>query len=446
MTPGGRPLLDGFLHRVLPSLLCLGLLVWLRGSGLGVAGVGPHSTTIAVGFLLIAAFVTGKLAARFGLPRITGYLIAGAIVGPYGSSLLNQDMMAASKTLDGIAVALIALTAGGELELEWLRKQIGKLAVITGVEMTFVLVGVGAVVLLGASLFPFMPEDDWSNALVIAFVFGAIAVANSPTVTIAVISETRSDGPVARTILGVTIVKDVCVIVLFATALTVAKNVLGASAGSSLGLTLLRELGGSVLVGVAFGIGLSQYLLRIGRDVPVVLIACCFAIAELSSAFHLEALLVALTAGFWIQNFSRADGHHLIGAIERVSLPVYALFFAGAGAKIDLASAAPLAPLVVLMVVVRGACVLAGTRVGVRVARAEPIVGKYGWLGLVSQAGVSLALASLVARAFPGWGTEVQVLIIAMIAVHELIGPIGFQHALRKSDEIGKADAPDDEH
>jgi Kef-type K+ transport system membrane component KefB len=438
-----RSVLDQIIHRALPVTICLGLLIWLRGSNLGIDGMGPHSTTVAVGFLLIGAFVGGKLAARVGLPRITGYLLVGVILGPYGSALLTTDMMAARSTLDGVAVSLIALTAGGELKLDWLRRQIGRLAVITAFELTTVLTGVGALMLLGAGLFSFMPTDDWTHALIVAFVFGAIAVTASPTVTIAVIADTRSDGPVTRTVLGVTILKDVWVIILFATAITVAKNALGESDAGNLGLTLLREIGGSILVGVGFGVGLSQYLLRINREVPVVLLACCFTIAELSTAFHLEALLVALTAGFWIQNFSRADGNQLIAAIERVSLPVYALFFAGAGAKIDLASIGPILPLVLLTVVVRAACVFGGTRLGMHVAGVEPQVKRYGWLGLISQAGVSLALASIVARAFPGWGTEVQVLIIAMIAVHELVGPIGFQYALRKAGEIGKAPSPD---
>ena len=55
--------------------------------------------------------------------------------------------------------------------------------------------GIMALLLIAAPLFPFMPADDFTQALVIAFVFGAIAVANSPTVTIAVIAETRSEGP-----------------------------------------------------------------------------------------------------------------------------------------------------------------------------------------------------------------------------------------------------------
>jgi hypothetical protein len=76
---------------------------------------------------------------------------------------------------------------------------------------------------------------------------------------------------------------------------------------------------------------------------------------------------------------------------------------------------------------------------GTRLAGAEPNVRRYAWLGFISQAGVTLALAAIVARAFPSWGGEIEVLIVAMIALHELVGPIGFQHALRRAGEIGAA-------
>jgi Kef-type K+ transport system membrane component KefB len=433
-------MLERLIHRLLPLGLCLGLLIFLRMSDLGIGGSGPHSVTIAVGFLLIAAFLGGLAAASVRLPRITGYLLVGVIVGPHLSGLLTKDMLAASRAIEGVAVALIALTAGGEIKLDWVRKRIGSLTLITFSELIVVALGVLAVVLIGRSLFPFMPDDNMTEAIVIAMVFGAIAVANSPTVTIAVIAENEADGPVSRTVLGVTVLKDVCVIVLFAIAITIARDALGSGGDDgSLALTLTRELGGSVLVGVGFGIGISLFLRRVGRDVPVFILLISFAIWQVATSFHLEALLIALAAGFWVENFSKADGEELIHGIERVSLPVYALFFAAAGAKVDLGALASMWPLALLLSGSRAFFVFAGTRLGTVLAKAEPEVKRYAWLGFISQAGVTLALATIVARVFPTWGADIQVIIVAMIALHELIGPIGFQLALKWAGETGKA-------
>lgn len=430
-------------YRLAPLLLALGVLVALRWSSLGASSPGRENTTIALGFMLVAAFVGGKVAARVRLPRITGYLLVGLLVGPHLSGLLTREMLLGAKAVEGVAVALIALTAGGEIRIGWVRQHARSLAQITFTELFVVAAGVLGAVMLARSWLPFMVSQP-GRAFIIAMVFGAIAVANSPTVTIAVIAESRSEGPLARTVLGVTILKDVAVIVLFAVALAVARNALGEGGGEPLGLTLARELGGSVAVGVGFGVVIAGFLRRVGRDIPVFLLAMCFTIWQVAATFHLETLLIALTAGFWVENFSEAEGQDLIQAIERLSLPVYALFFAAAGAKVDLGMLATLWPFAILLSAIRAACVWAGATLGARLAGAEPVVVRYAWLGFISQAGVTLALSTIVARSFPTWGLEIQAMIIAMIAIHELVGPIGFQYALKRAGEVGKAQRPEE--
>lgn len=429
-------------YRALPLALALGLLVLLRVSGAGVAGAGAQSTTIAIGFLLIVAFLGGKVAVRARLPRITGFLLVGLFAGPHVSRLLTEDMLTAAKTIEGVAVALIALTAGGEIRLDWVRRHARRLVLITSFQLLFTCLGVLAVTLLARATLPFLDQERLLTTLMVALVFVSITISNSPMVTIAVIAENEADGPVARTVLGVVILTDLIVIIAFAVMLAVARDVLGASGGSPLGWTLTRELLGSALVGILFGIGIATFLKRVGRDTPVFVLAACLGMSEVAEALKLETLLMALAAGLWVENFSRARGDALIKGIERVSLPVYALFFAVAGAKVDLVTFAKLWPVALLIGGVRAAAIWSGVRIGARLSAAEPAVQRYAWLGLVSQAGVTLALSSIVARAFPTWGRQIQVVAIALIAMHELIGPIAFQFGLRRAGEIGRAREP----
>lgn len=431
--------LDVLVHRALPLLLVFAVLVLLRWSGMGVDATGTQSTTIALGFMLIAAFVGGKVAVRARLPRISGYLLVGLVLGPHVSGLLSKDMLLAGKTVEGIAIALIALTAGGEIRTGWLRQEAKKLATLTGLQLFIVGCAVTALVYFGRRLFPFVPDDEPRLAAIIALCLAAIAISNSPTVTIAVIAENRASGPLSRTVLGITVLVDVCVIVLFAVTLGFARETLGAGGGTPLALTLLREIGGSVLAGILFGVGIGLFLKYVNRDIPVFVLTACFAIFQVAEALHLEALLIALTAGFWVENFSSARGERLIEAIERVSLPVFALFFAAAGAKVNLGALATMWPLALLLSAVRAGGIWTATRLGTRLSGGEPVVQRYAWLGLISQAGVTLALAAILDRAFPDWGGDIQVVIIAMIALHELLGPVGFQFALRQADEIGKS-------
>lgn len=434
-----NPAVDKLVHRGLPLLLVLGVLVLLRWSGTGVDATGYQSTTIALGFMLIAAFVGGKVAVRARTPRITGYLLVGMLLGPHVSGLLTTDMLLASQTIEGVAVALIALTAGGEIRLDWLRREARSLLTLTALQLIAVGVSTTALVYFGRRLFPFVPNDDLLLAGIIAVCLAAIAISNSPTVTIAVIAENRASGPLSRTVLGITVLVDVCVIVLFAITLGLARNALGAGGGTPLALTLLREIGGSLAAGVLFGVGISLFLRFVNRDIPVFVLTVCFGISQVAEALHLEALLMALAAGFWVENFSSARGEHLIQAIERVSLPVFALFFAAAGAKVNLGALETMGLLALLLASVRIAGIWAGTWLGSALTRTEPVVARNAWLGLISQAGVNLALAAILGRAFPEWGNDIQVVVIAMIALNQLIGPIGFQFALRRAGEIGRA-------
>ena len=427
---------DRLLHRLLPLGLALGLLAWLRyGAAVPVRGEGGHGATLALGTLLLGAFVGGQLAKAVRLPRITGYLLTGLILGPKVSALLSADMLLAGKAVDGIATALIALTAGGEIKWAWVRRRWRPLTAITGST------ALGVATAAGVTAWFVAPMIDWglplsaSLRLGLAFLFGAIAVASSPTAALAVIAETRAEGPVARTVLGVTVVKDLVVIIAFAIIVATTRSALGAGGESSLAWTLTRELGGSILAGVLIGQGVALFVTRVGRELPAFLLAVCFGIYELSSTLHLEAMLMALTAGFWVENVSRAEGHDVVKGIERLALPVFALFFAVAGTKVDLGAVATYAVPAALLMGVRAGALWLSNGWGVALGGAEPPVKTWGWMGYISQAGATLALAATAARAFPGWGERLQVLVIAMIAVHEIVGPIAFTFALRRAGE-----------
>ncbi|MEZ4264953.1 MAG: cation:proton antiporter [Myxococcota bacterium] len=454
-SPSITLLRRGLLFRLLPLAGCVAILSVARRLSLPFEPTDHRGTAVAVGFLLLAGFVAGKAAARAGLPRITGYLLAGIALGPYGTGILSSEMLAARTVVDGVAVALIALTAGGELEIAWLRRAFRRVATITFGELGFVLVGVFGAFLLVQHFLEVIPPElmpaQPGALFIVALVFSAIAVANSPSVAIAVINETRSEGPVTRTVLGVTILKDIVVIVLFAFTLALARNTLGGAGDEPLWWTLTRELLGSTLVGFAFGGLIILYLRTVGRELPVFLLVFCLALAQTCRAFHLEVLLAAVAAGFLVANYPGGHGHRLVAAIERVSLPVYAIFFAGAGAKVRLDVLGDLWLPAIAFVIIRAGFVYAGTRVGTHIADAEPTVRRYAWVGFISQAGVTLALAALVSRTFPTWGASLEILIISMIAIHELVGPPAFQWALSRAGEIGGADrapeidAPDEE-
>lgn len=427
-------------------IFVLGALVLLGLGVESVAGLLPDTTpwpvhlTFLLGLLLLVSHVTGGLAADLGLPRITGYLLAGLLIGPSGVALVTDADVASLILIDQIAIALIAFSAGAELKLREVKAAGRVIASILTVEMITVFVAVAGVVLLLKPVFPITAGRGWGEAVIIASVFGSIAIANSPSVAVAVINDTRSRGPVSSTILGVTVLKDVAVIVLFAIMLSVARTLLQGSEGG-LGLELAErmwwEIGGSVAVGAILGWLVSRYLVRWRAEPILFVLGMAILITVVADHLHLEILLTALTTGFFVENIAESEAEPFVHAVEANALPVYALFFSLAGASIHLDELVSVWPLVLLLVAVRGVAIWSGTRAGARLGGAEDAVRRHAWTGFVSQAGVTLGMVTIAAEAFPEWGAEMKTLFVAMVAIHELGGPVLLQRGLAAAGETG---------
>src|SRR6266576_2705049 len=196
--------------RWVASLFALGLMMALFHRVTAGAPLEARAT-LALGFLLLVAYVGGEIARRVRLPRLTGYLLVGFAVG-----LAQREEVDALRFIEEAAVALIGLAAGSELPLDALRRARVALARLASGAIVFPLIAVSLVVLSVSPWFPLTRHQPLGDALVVALVLGTLAAASSPAVTMAMMSELDAHGPVARALLGITVVKDVAVALLFA--------------------------------------------------------------------------------------------------------------------------------------------------------------------------------------------------------------------------------------
>ena len=423
----------------LVSLLALGLMMALFHR-LTAAGPLEARATLALGFLLLVAHLGGQLAHRVRLPRITGYLLVGFLVGPSWLALIREEEVQALDFIGHAAVALIAFAAGTELRWAVLRRDGAALARASTGAIGLPIVGVLITVLVLSPWFPLTANLAFADRLVLALVLGIIAAAFSPAVTMAMMDEAKAHGPFARSVLGLTIIGDVVLIVLLTGVLAVGRPLV--TAGSiHLGNVWwsLAQLPLSLLAGIVVGVLVDRYLRIVRRDTALFLVGLAFFTAELASMLGLEAMLIAVAAGFYLENVSPIQGERLVMALRNGSGPVYIVFFGLAGAGLRLDALWQLGPWVVVIVGIRAAALW----IGMRWAGASPVVppalAQYGWLGLISQAGLAIGLATVVRRAFPAWGVSLEALILAMIGVHQLVGPILFRRALRLAGDAKEA-------
>lgn len=425
----------------LAVLLCaIWVLRWIDP-----APVPGAAVTLNLGILLLTAFIGGQVANRIGLSRVTGYIAIGLVIGPSLLGFLTDAEVDALRPFNHLAIALIALTAGGELNLRRLRGSYRSLLSITLVQTATILVLVFAAVIALRSYLPFTAGQSWETTIAIAIVFAAIAVASSPSVAIAVITDTRSKGPVSTTVLGVTVLKDVLVIVLFAIALSFAYTLLepgGAEQGSVV-LDLSREIGGALVVGAITGAMIAAYLTWVKQHLVLFTIATAWLLAELALMLHLELLLMALTAGFVLENLLPVEGTRFVEALEAASLPLYAVFFGLAGAAVHLNELAAVWVWALALVGTRALAIYLGSALGARIGRAPEVVGRTSWAAFISQAGVALGMAELLSREFPSWGNELYGFFVGMVAIHELAGPVLTKWTLDRAGEVGAGINPD---
>ncbi len=406
-------------------------------------------------FIALAAFQIGRLATHFHLPLITGYLVAGILAGPFIFVFMQSLDTERLRFLDETALAFIAFAAGSEMALDELRGRFRSIGWNTLTQILAVYIVCGAAILLLADHIPFMRELSTGGRIAAALLGGTILAARSPSSAIAIINEMRARGPFTKTVLGVTLVKDVLIVVLFALSTSIAATLLtGRSFDAAFMLLVTFEVLASIGLGVLTGRLLTLVLRTHWEDrlkIPV-LLAIGYLVFFLAGEFrhwshdHLptellfEPLLICMVASFWLTNRSpyRSELRHLLHQVE---MPIFVIFFTLIGASLDIGIVLLLLPITVAIFLARLLALFIGGYIGGVVAGDPSQYNRLTWMAYITQAGVGLGLAKEVAIEFPELGNDFTTLMVAVIVISQLAGPPFFKLAIRL---VGESHLPQD--
>lgn len=402
---------------------------------------GTAGAVAAIGFLLLAGTLASELLDAIGVPHLTGYLLAGIVAGPHALKLIDHESVERLSSVNTLALALIAMAGGAELDLESVKKGLRSLAWSTVVQTGVLAVGMVAVFMAASPLVPFARGLSLTALFAVALLWSVLAMSRSPSATLGILAQTRAQGPLARWSLTFVMSSDVVVVVLLASALTVARPLIepGASLSAKAFETLGHEIVGSVSLGTTLGLVLAVYLRLVGKGLPIVFVALGFGFTEVLRYLHFDPLLTFLVAGFVVQNLSK-QGKTFLHAIERMGGVVYVIFFASAGAHLDLPLLGRMWPVALLLCSARAGLTWGGTRLSARLAKDGPAVTKWSFAGLVSQAGLTLGLGATIEREFPVFGAGFRALVLATVALNEMVGPIIFKLAIDRAGESRPAE------
>lgn len=402
--------------------------------------------TFLVGFLIvaIAANEIAKVFQKIKFPLITGLIITGIIAGSSVLNFIPPTALDKLNFLNEIALAVIAFSAGSELYLNELRSRIKSIKWMTIGQLVITFVMSSVVIYFAANYIPFMAEMPSTHKIAVAVLFGTIFVARSPSSAIAVINEMRANGPFTKTVMGVTVVKDVLVIILFAICLSVAKALIHNEETNLLFFViLLLELLTSFGLGFVIGKILQVPFLTKAdiklKGITILIIGYSvyafshYVTLKSVELFHhefvLEPLLICIIGSFYLTNYSK----HRIEfseALEEISPIIYIIFFTLTGASLSIQTLMSVFGIAIGLFFLRLITMIFGGIFGVYAANDFKKYAFIAWMPYLTQAGVALGLATIISDVFPTWGTQFETIVIAIIVINQIVGPPLFKWSL----------------
>ena len=338
------------------ELVLLAALVGLMLLASSATHEGGRSHALAaLGFLLLAGTVAANVLEPLGIPHLTAYLLTGMAAGPYALHLVDHQAVEELNPINALALSLIALAGGAELRVSKLISAARSLLWATLIQNVLVMILMAGVFLALSPVLPFAAPLPLTVVLGVALLWGVVGITRSPSATLGVLSQTGAKGPLATFTLAFVMTSDVIVVVILAVVFTVTRPLL--EPGAAFSLRAFQELGhevvGSIALGSTLGLLLAAYLRFVGRQLVLVFVALGLVMTQVLDYLRFDWLLIFIAAGFVVQNLS-AQGDRFLEEIERLGEIVYVIFFATAGAHLDLPLLAQLWPAALALTPVPG--------------------------------------------------------------------------------------------
>ncbi|MBN2598667.1 cation:proton antiporter [Labilibaculum sp.] len=394
---------------------------------------------LIMGFLIVAVAANriSRYFPKVKLPIITGLLFIGILSGPFILNFVPLKAITQLHFINEICLAFIAFAAGAELYLKELKGRMKSIKWMTFSQLFFTFgLSVFAIFFLSRRL-PFMAQLEWQVKLAIALLVGTIFITRSPASAIAVINEMRAKGPYTQTAIGVTVIKDVLVIILF----TICFAISGALISKVpfdiwLVVILIGELCLSILIGFLLGQTINWLL---ARGIPtmqkaILLVVMGYGIyllahfvgAEsqnlLGFELYIEPLLICIIGSFVVVNFG-SYRREFIKIIELVVPTIYIIFYTLTGASVSLDILAQTWAVALLFFAIRLISMAIGAFIGGTLGGDPFRINRFSWMPYVTQAGVAIGLVSVVAVKYPDWGPQFGAILIGVIVLNEICGP-----------------------
>lgn len=410
-------------------------------------------TLLSIAVAMFAGLMMSRVVKPLKLPAVTGYLIAGLLIGPFVLGALGMDGLGFTslkkveglKIISEVALGFIAFDIGNEFRLSQL-KAIGKKATVIAV-----IQALSATVLVDVSiliLHVLMPDKI---TVPVALTLGAVATATAPAATLMVVNQYKAKGPLVDILLPIVALDDAVGLIVFAVSFGIAKSLSSGVAISIISVLInpMLEVVGSFALGTILGL-IYTFVEKFFHSrskrlsVAITFVILAVALSKLEMRFpgsELEIgfspLLVCMMLATIFCNICPSS-EELMAKTERWTAPLFILFFVLSGAELDLSvfKSGAVVLVGVVYIIFRSTGKILGATFSSKLMKCEPTVQKYLGITLLPQAGVALGMSIQVAAELGQEGAIIRSIILFSVLIYELVGPLLTKIALTKAGEI----------
>ena len=380
--------------------------------------------------MLFAGLLFGRLLKLVKLPNVTGYLIAGLVLGPFVTKILTAEQVESLSVISNMALSFIAFTVGLSFKRSYF-KRVGMTPVVIALLEALVAVFLvqGALIAAGFDV-------------AFSIVLGAIAAATAPAATIMVIKQYGAKGPVTDTLMAVVAIDDAVALVAFGFAVSIA-GVISGNGGGNMFLSILQPLWQvflSLLIGAVMGVLFKiplRFFKKSGNRL-IIIIGFVFMTSALATLCGVSELLACMALGSVFCNIS-TESDSINDLCDFFTPPLFELFFVVSGAGLDVSVLPQIGVMGAIYVVVRCVGKYLGAFIGAKIMKAPDAVAKYIGPTLIPQAGVAIGLTIVAQSVVPHYAAQVRAVILCGTLIYELVGPAITKITLKKAGEIQSA-------
>ncbi|MBQ3081070.1 MAG: cation:proton antiporter [Clostridia bacterium] len=412
--------------------------------------LGEASVLLSLAIALVGGLVLSRIVKRFGMPAVTGYLIAGILVGPFCLGALGIDGIGFTSLenaeeygiLSDLALGFIAFAIGNEFRLSEL-KETGKAAAVIGCFQALTATFVVDAALIGLH---FIIGGEMS--LPVAITLGAIATATAPAATLMVVKQYKAKGKLTKLLLPIVALDDAVGLIVFAASFGVARALQNGNANmTAIVVEPLIEIFGSLLLGFLMGLLLSyaEKMFTSGSKrlcLAVTAVTFTVALSMLKmeiGGIHVgfSSLLVCMMLGTVFCNVCDFSAD-IMDRADKWTMPIYILFFVLSGAELDLSilTNGTVVLIGIIYIVTRSIGKYGGAYLSARAMKLDKKVTNNLGITLLPQAGVALGMCMTAAAELGNDGQTIRNIVLFGVLIYELVGPTLTKGALMRAGDI----------